>query len=212
MSNSFTYNDDLNNKEINEYLNILKEGNKRFVEGNSIFPNTTIETRKKLVNKQRPIATVITCSDSRVPAETIFDVGIGDIFVIRTAGHVLDTACIGTLEYAVTHLHTKLVLVMGHTCCGAVKSAIECYDNHNENIYSDLDNLVERIKPSVKLAKQNYNDNEDIWDKSVDYNIYDTINYIKKSNAVINNMIEKQEIVIFPVKYNIESGVVDIID
>ena len=138
-------------------LQKLIDGNNRFITKNSIHPNISEETRISLVKKQTPFATVITCSDSRVPPEIIFDVGLGDIFVIRTAGHILTNAGLATLEYAIHHLHTKLILVMGHTHCGAVKSAVKdcenCKDYKDHNNHSNLQELVSRITPLVEKAK-----------------------------------------------------------
>ena len=109
-----------------EALNKLKEGNERFVSGHRIFPNIDETTRDKLaVGGQHPFATVITCSDSRVPPEHLFDMGFGDIFVIRVAGNVCDTDEIASIEYGVHHLHTPVLVVLGHTQCGAVTAVAE---------------------------------------------------------------------------------------
>ena len=201
----------INNKEILTYLDKLIEGNKRFVNETQMHPNITKDIREELNKGQKPFATIITCSDSRVSPEILFDVGLGDIFVIRTAGHILDTAGLGTLEYAIHHLHTKLIIVMGHTNCGAVKSAVELCECCNE-INSNLDKLVEGIKSSVQIAKKNSNNKEEILNKSIEYNIYNTIDCIKSSIANVEQMIKNGEIYIVPAKYNIDSGVVEILN
>ena len=191
-------------------LQTLIDGNNRFINGSSIHPNRSQEVRSALVAKQTPFATIITCSDSRVPPEILFDVGLGDIFVIRTAGHILTSAGLATLEYAVHHLHTKLIIVMGHTHCGAVKSAVEDYEAHNT--HSDLQELVNRITPLVEKARQEHEDEEKILNTSINYNIYETIDYIKKSNRDIREMVDRGDIYLIPAKYDIDSGKVEILE
>lgn len=105
-----------------EVLTILKKGNLRFVSGKLEHPNHCEESRQNLALGQEPIATILTCADSRVPPVDIFDQGIGDLFVVRVAGNVIGDHSLGSIEYAVKHLHTPLVIVMGHTSCGAVSA------------------------------------------------------------------------------------------
>ncbi|MDD2837205.1 MAG: carbonic anhydrase, partial [Methanothrix sp.] len=101
-------------------LQMLMEGNARFVSGNVIHPDQTADRRSELVSGQHPFAIVVGCSDSRVPPEVVFDQGLGDIFVIRTAGQVMDKVTLASIEYAVEHLNVPLILVLGHDSCGAV--------------------------------------------------------------------------------------------
>ena len=119
----------------NEALKILMDGNQRFVEHKSIHPNRCDETRASLLEKQKPFAVIVSCSDSRVPTEIIFDVGLGDVFVIRTAGHVLCNEVMGSIEYAVQSLGCKLIMILGHDNCGAIKSALKAYE---EKAYINL--------------------------------------------------------------------------
>lgn len=202
--------DNINNKEVVGYLNKLLDGNNRFINEKSIHPNTNNNTIRSLINGQKPFATVITCSDSRVPPELIFDVGIGDIFVIRTAGHVLTDAGLASLEYAIEHLHTKLIIVLGHTHCGAVKSAVKSYDSTSV-ADSHLNKLIETIKPSVEIARCSCHTEEDVINLSIDYNIYNTINSIKTLNNNIQKLITNNEVVLIPAKYDIETGKVELL-
>ncbi len=117
--------DDPPPKNAEEALQRLKEGNARFVEGKTRHAHQGADWRKHLVGGQKPFATILGCSDSRVPTELVFDQGFGDLFVIRVAGNVIATAIVGTIEYAVEHLCTPLVLVMGHHSCGAVTAALQ---------------------------------------------------------------------------------------
>jgi carbonic anhydrase len=131
----------------------LKEGNERFVSGQPAHPSQSVEHRASLAAGQRPIAVLFGCSDSRVAAEIIFDQGLGDMFVVRTAGHVLDSAVLGSIEYAVAVLEVPLIVVLGHDTCGAVKSTLEALD---EGVIPRgyVRDLVERVTPSVLTGRR----------------------------------------------------------
>ncbi len=132
-----------------EALTKLKEGNKRFVSGNLEHPNLDIPRRESLTTGQAPYAIVLSCADSRVVPEYIFDQGLGDIFTILVAGNVASQSVTASIEYAVAHLGVQLVVVMGHESCGAVGAAIAGGDNG-----PSLNNLVGHIAPAVKLAAE----------------------------------------------------------
>jgi carbonic anhydrase len=122
----------------------LKEGNGRFVAGQPKHPSQGIKHRARLAGSQKPTAVVFGCADSRVAAEMIFDQGLGDMFVVRTAGHVIDSAVLGSIEYAVTVLDVPLIVVLGHDSCGAVKAALTALD---DGILPG--GYVERVTPSI---------------------------------------------------------------
>lgn len=130
----------------------LKEGNERFVAGKPEHPSQSIEYRASLATAQRPTAVVFGCADSRVAAEIIFDQGLGDMFVVRTAGHVLDYAVLGSIEYAVTVLNVPLIVVLGHDSCGAVKATLQALDDGDVPAGYVRD-IVERITPSIILGR-----------------------------------------------------------
>ena len=125
----------------------LKEGNERFVTGNLSNKNSYIEDRKKLCEGQHPFAVVLCCSDSRVAPEIIFDQKLGDLFVIRNAGNIVDEEVLGSIEYAVEHLETPLVVVMGHSSCGAVTATCQGGD-----LPGHITDLAKRIKPSINTS------------------------------------------------------------
>ena len=127
----------------------LKAGNQRFVEGTSRHPLQDAERRQSTKSEQKPHTIVLSCSDSRVPPEIVFDQGIGQLFVVRTAGEVADAAAIASIEYAVEHLGSKLILVMGHHSCGAVKAALSTPKGKSAGS-KDLDRLVGEIRPNIK--------------------------------------------------------------
>jgi len=130
----------------------LTEGNERFVAGTPEHPSQSIQHRAKLAEGQKPTAVVFGCADSRVAAEIIFDQGLGDMFVVRTAGHVLDSAVLGSIEYAVTVLNVPLIVVLGHDSCGAVKATLSALDDGEVPGGYVLD-IVERVTPSILLGR-----------------------------------------------------------
>ena len=131
----------------------LKSGNERFVDGELRHPHLGKDWRKRLAGGQKPFATILGCSDSRVPPELLFDQGFGDLFVIRVAGNVIDTDVVGSVEYGVDHLKTKLVVVMGHEGCGAVTAALQADADLNQEP-NEIRSLVSKIKPATKKVKQ----------------------------------------------------------
>jgi carbonic anhydrase len=131
----------------------LQEGNDRFVAGTPAHPSQSIQYRASLAEGQKPTAVVFGCADSRVAAEIIFDQGLGNMFVVRTAGHVLDSAVLGSIEYAVTVLHVPLVVVLGHDSCGAVKATLAALDEGAVPGGYVLD-IVERVTPSILLGRK----------------------------------------------------------
>lgn len=131
--------------------NRLLEGNQRFVEGRQIHPHATGHWREQLVDGQHPFACVLGCADSRVPPEIVFDDGLGDIFTIRAAGEVLDSSVIGSIEYAVEHLHVPLVVVLGHANCGAVSATIDVVRGKG-HVTGDISTLVRTIEPAVRAT------------------------------------------------------------
>ena len=131
----------------------LKEGNERFVAGKPEHPSQSIEHRASLAGEQRPTAVVFGCADSRVAAEIIFDQGLGDMFVVRTAGHVIDAAVLGSIEYAVVVLNVPLIAVLGHDSCGAVKAGLAALDDGAVPAGYVRD-VVERVTPSILLGRR----------------------------------------------------------
>jgi carbonic anhydrase len=131
----------------------LKEGNERFVAGKPEHPSQSIEHRASLAEAQKPTAVVFGCADSRVAAEIIFDAGLGDMFVVRTAGHVIDSAVLGSVEYAVTVLNVPLIVVLGHDSCGAVKATLAALDD-GAVPGGYVRDVVERVTPSILLGRR----------------------------------------------------------
>ncbi|MBI3212851.1 MAG: carbonic anhydrase [Mycobacterium sp.] len=131
----------------------LKEGNERFVAGKPVHPSQSIEYRASLAGSQKPTAVLFGCADSRVAAEIIFDQGLGDMFVVRTAGHVIDSAVLGSVEYAVTVLNVPLIAVLGHDSCGAVQATLDALDE-GAVPGGYVRDVVERVTPSILLGRR----------------------------------------------------------
>ena len=185
-------------------LQMLKEGNERFVTGKSSHPRMDAarlaETSK---NGQRPFATILTCSDSRLPAEIIFDTGIGDIFVIRVAGNVCDTDEAGTIEYGAGHLGTPLLVVMGHTGCGAVTAVAT-----EANVGGNIAPLVANIKPAVaKAAALNPHLNkEELVPEAIKANCWQSIEDLLKSSEEARELVKTGKLQVVAAIYNISTG------
>lgn len=132
---------------------LLKDGNLRFYEGTSNHPNQDAARRTSLLETQEPFAVIFGCSDSRLAAEIIFDVGLGDIFVVRTAGQVIDNAVLGSLDFSIDVLNIPLIVVLGHDNCGAVSTTVKAFET-GKMPHGFMRDLVERISPSVIAAQQ----------------------------------------------------------
>ena len=186
-------------------LALLKTGNQSYRNG-TVDSNVTGTLRSDLAeNGQTPHTTVITCSDSRVPPELIFNSDLGELFTIRTAGNVVDEFEIGSVEYAADHLGTPLVIVMGHSGCGAVAAAVE---GHAEG---DIEDIVHEIQPSVETAKQDETDSSAIATKAEDLNVENSIKKLRTSE-ILSKLESAGKIKIMGAKYDIRTGEVTYFD
>ena len=183
-------------------LKKLMGGNKRFVEGKSIRPRQNAETIKKLENGQQPFATIVGCSDSRVPNELIFDQGIGDLFIIRTAGQVSAAASYGSMEFATLKLKTKLILVLGHTECGAVAAAVE----RPQNVPGHIVTLINEIKPAV--AKCAHLPGNPV-NNAVRQNVIEQVMNLRDLEPILHKKYVDGEILIVGGVYDIHTGKVE---
>jgi carbonic anhydrase len=184
-------------------LQKLEEGNKRFASGKPVHPDETLERIRELKKGQHPFAIVVSCSDSRVPAELVFDQGLGDIFSIRTAGNVMGDYELGSIEYAIEHLDCKLIVVMGHKDCGAIKAFINSkghYDHldHIKNIinYIESENEEKNLTNIDKLSV----------DKAIDANIAHGVTCLRRSEPILKERFDQKKVEIIGALYDIESG------
>lgn len=187
-------------------LEKLKDGNARFVSGDVEHPNQSAERRAEVVSGQHPFAIIVGCSDSRVPPEIIFDQGIGDIFVVRTAGQVMDDAALGSIEYGAEHLGVPLVVVLGHDSCGAVAATIE-----GGEAPGHIASLVEAIQPAVDEAKKEASE-EELLNASIDINIKNVVDQLETSEPILSELVKKGELTVVGARYHLDSGEVEILE
>ncbi|MDA0349682.1 MAG: carbonic anhydrase [Verrucomicrobia bacterium] len=192
-------------------LQRLKDGNKRFISNVQIHEGTSFEKRRnELVDGQAPFAVILGCSDARVPAELVFDQGLGDLFVVRVAGNVAAPSQIGSVEFAVEVLGSRLVVVMGHSNCGAVAATIQKFENASVELTPSLMNLVERIQPSVEavLARNAAYDSDALIAEVVKANIAATVATLLGESTVLNRFTQEEGLMILGAEYSLETGVV----
>ncbi|MCF2574179.1 carbonic anhydrase [Brevibacterium sp. UCMA 11754] len=186
----------------NEAWNRLLEGNHRFVDDVPQHPNQDTARREALSNNQMPFVTLFGCSDSRVAAEMIFDVGLGDMFVVRNAGQVVDPVTLGSLEYGVEILGTPLLVVLGHDNCGAVTAAYNSYDS-GETPPGFISDVVARILPTVARARKN---SRTTVNETVAQNTMDTVEKIMQLSAIIARAVEEGRLIIVGLTYQLHDG------
>ena len=180
----------------------LQEGNERFVAGESLHPNQDASRRSSLIENQNPFAVIFGCSDSRLAAEIIFDLGLGDAFVVRTAGQVIDDAVLGSLEYSIAELRVPLIVILGHDSCGAVKATKAAVET-GEMPVGFIRDLVERITPSVLTAKRN--SQEDVNDMVVEH-VKQTSARLADSSRVISDAIDDGRVAVVGLSYKLDEG------
>lgn len=189
-------------------LKKLAYGNKRFSENKAIKPRQSDADLKNNELGQKPFATIIGCADSRVPNEIIFDQGVGDLFITRTAGQVMAEASYGTIEYATVFLNTKLIVVLGHESCGAVTAAMKLPENPPGHVVS----LINSIKPASVRAKEQKLKGEDELNFAIEANVIEQVNLLRNLEPVLSRQFERGEIVIVGAVYNLHSGKVEFIE
>ncbi|HNX39855.1 MAG TPA: carbonic anhydrase [Methanothrix sp.] len=195
-----------NSITADEALNKLLEGNSRFASNSSIHPDQSMERRAELLAGQHPFAVIVGCSDSRIAPEVLFDQGLGDIFVIRTAGQVIDNASLASIEYAVEHLGVPLVLVLGHDSCGAVTAVVQ-----GGEVPGHLGSLVEFIQPAVEQAREAGNESL-LLDSSIDNNVWNIVEQLESSQPILSEKVESGEVMIVGARYHLDSGEVEILE
>ncbi len=191
------------NQSIQEALQKLADGNKRFFGSKLTHPNQTAERRNEVSKGQRPFAVIVGCSDSRIPPEIVFDQGLGDLFVIRVAGNIVDDIALGSIEYAVDHLGAQLVVVLGHGKCGAVTAAVQGGEAHGH-----IGSIVKTIAPAVEKAKAQ---SGDLTDNAIRANVELVVEKIKSSKPILAKALEHGKIKIAGAYYDIETGKVELI-
>jgi carbonic anhydrase len=184
----------------------LEEGNARFVAGQAAHPDQSSARRKKLNTAgQKPYASVLACADSRVPPEVVFDQGLGDLFVVRSAGQVLDSAVLGTIQFGVEEFRTPLLVVLGHTKCGAVKATVEAIEKKAPASGTAVDALVTAIAPAVHEAVEMGASQADLLSVAVDNNVERIVGQLMDAK-ILNRTVKSRKLKIVGAIYDLATG------
>jgi carbonic anhydrase len=197
-----------------EALRRLREGNQRFAAGvRSLEAMASPERRAELAAEQNPFAIVLGCSDSRVPAEVVFDQGLGDLFVIRVAGNIVAPSQVGSVEFAASRFDAQLVVILGHTQCGAIAATLDAVRNptrHSANLRS----IVDRIRPSIEtlIAAGVVDDEERLIRQAVRANVRASADHLRHGSPLLEQMIHDGTLAVVGAEYSLETGMVDFFD
>ena len=188
-----------------EAISKLKEGNGRYTSGNLQHPGQTAERRTELAKTQHPFAAIVSCSDSRVPPEIVFDQGLGDLFVVRVAGNVINDEGMGSIEYTVDHLGTRLILVLGHQRCGAVDAAKQTIAAKGK-APGHIQSLVTAIKPAVETTAK------DDLETTVKANVKNVVRALRSSTPILKAEVDSGKIQVVGGYYSLDTGAVTFLD
>jgi carbonic anhydrase len=199
-----------------EALQRLREGNRRFASNDSAAPNdlSSPMRRAQLIDRQEPFAIVLGCSDSRVPAELVFDQGFGDLFVIRVAGNIVAPSQVGSVEFAASRFGTRLVVVMGHSQCGAIVAALDELQGRATNQSRNLRAIVDRVRPAVQtiLAFDSFGDPDVLVREAVRANVRASADHLRHGSELLEQLIRDAGLLVVGAEYSLETGVVDFFD
>ena len=195
-----------------EALGRLHEGNRRFVANRSARSGFSSAARRvELVAGQEPFAIILGCSDSRVPAELVFDQGFGDLFVIRVAGNIVAPSQVGSVEFAASRFGTPLVVVMGHSQCGAITATLEELQGRAATSSRNLRSIVDRVRPSIEplLAQHPAGDYDALVREAVRANVCASVDHLRHGSELLEKLIREDGLMVVGAEYSLETGVVD---
>ena len=198
-----------------EALDRLREGNHRFVSGVRSVESLMSQLRRgELVEGQEPFAVILGCSDSRVPVEMIFDQGLGDLFVIRVAGNIVASSQVGSVEFAAARFGTRLVVVLGHTRCGAIQATLDELQRPSDTQSRNLRSIVDRIRPSVEglLATELRHNPEALAQQAIRSNVRVSANYLRHGSEILEQLIQNDSLLVVGAEYSLETGAVEFFD
>jgi carbonic anhydrase len=200
--------------DAEEALRRLRDGNHRFVTGQTPASTLSNNVRRILAGDQAPFAIVLGCSDARVPAELVFDQGFGDLFVIRVAGNIVAPSQVGSVEFAASKFGTKLVVVMGHSQCGAITAAVEELLDGATNQSRNLRSIVDRVRPAVEgvIAGRRNVDRKTIVRDAVIANVKVSVDHLRHGSELLEKLIQTDGLAIVGAKYSLDTGVVAFLD
>jgi carbonic anhydrase len=195
-----------------EALGLLRDGNRRFASGVRRFDTVMHDVRRsELVDGQEPFAVILGCSDSRVPVEIVFDQGLGDLFVIRVAGNIVAPSQVGSVEFAAERFGARLVVVLGHSGCGAVEATVQELQRPEANPSRNLRSIVDRIRPSVE-GLADFSDPEALMHAAVRANVRVSADYLRHGSELLERHIQDRGLLVVGAEYSLESGLVDFFD
>jgi carbonic anhydrase len=199
-----------------EALQRLKDGNRRFREGQPAGPRlSSQERREELVADQNPFAIILGCADSRVPGEIVFDQGLGDLFVIRVAGNVVAPSQIGSIEFAVEWFGTRLVVVLGHTRCGAITATVDALRGGSGHRAQYLNSIVDRVRPAVEPLLADAvagGDEEELLRACGRANVHASVDHLRQGSSLLEELVDSGDLMIVGAEYALESGVVEFLE
>lgn len=194
-----------------EALQRLQDGNRRFTSDERDSEAYLTQSRRaELAKSQQPFAIILGCSDSRVPAELVFDQGLGDLFVIRVAGNIVAPSQVGSVEFAAERYATRLVVVLGHSQCGAILATIEELQRPTENQSRNLRSIVDRVRPSVEalIHTELRHDLDTLVKEAVRANIRASVDHLRHGSEVLEQLIQNDGLLVVGAEYDLETGVV----
>ncbi|MED5381392.1 MAG: carbonic anhydrase [Verrucomicrobiota bacterium] len=196
-----------------EALERLRAGNARFVSGGQLMESlTNPERRVELASGQEPFAIILGCSDSRVPAEIVFDFSLGHLFVIRVAGNIVAPSQVGSIEFAAEQFGTRLVVVLGHQNCGAVAATLNELKRPTENRSPNLSAIVDRIRPAVEPLTATRTDEAALLRQAVRANVCASVNQLKRGSGILEALVRDDGLHIIGAEYSLKTGAVDFFD
>ena len=193
-------------------LKLLIDGNQRYVDATEGDAELTISTKLlDIEDGQNPFAVILGCSDSRVPAELVFNRGLGDLFVIRVAGNIVAPSQIGSVEFACQHFGTQLVVVLGHSHCGAINATVDALMGDPDKFSPNVASIVDRVTPAVHpiYKRQQFTDKEDLIHQAMRANVEQSVHGLQMRSRILRRMADNGQIRIIGAEYSIETGVVD---
>lgn len=193
-------------------LQLLQDGNRRFVAGESTrTPQLTAARRQEIAQAQRPFAIILSCADSRVPPELIFDQDLGDLFVVRVAGNIIEPSQLGSVEFAAEHFGSRLVIVLGHSRCGAITAALQATEKTSSGESPHLRSIVDRIRKSIDslLEAERTTAQETLLERAVRANVSAAVHQMQRESSVLQQLIRKDGLLVTGAEYSLDTGQVD---
>ena len=203
-----------NNLSAKEALQRLRDGNQRFTSDVRSLESLLSHTRRSELAQdgQKPFAVILGCSDSRVPAETVFDQGIGDLFVIRVAGNIVAPSQVGSIEFAAEHFGARLVVVLGHSHCGAIDATINQLEHPEQETSTGIKSIVDRVRPNVETLMSAGLGGGELSNAAVKANVRSSVDKLRHGSELLEKLVDQDGMLIIGAEYDLKTGKVDFFD